>query len=240
MVIDEINRGNSSAIFGSIFQLLDRDNDGWSSYNTSINGIMFIRLLELIGCSFTYDKNQEIDEYRLLPYDGVKKLETLQNKISFLNFDLINKTIKIPPNLSIVATMNTSDNSIYHMDSAFKRRWDWEFVDIDSNLIKSPGNAFIDRQEWGKFINNINAFIKNNNNYIRGIEDKQIGKYFIKNEIISKADIQNKLMFFIWDSVFSRDKKPLMELLNNNKLVTFGDFSSKVDGFINAIKEYHV
>ena len=47
-------------------------------------------------------------------------------------------------------------------------------------------------------------------------------------------------MFFIWDSVFSRDKKPLMELLNNNKLVTFGDFSSKVDGFINAIKEYHV
>lgn len=126
------------------------------------------------------------------------------------------------------------------MDSAFKRRWDWEFVDIDSNLIKSPGNAFIDRQEWGKFINNINAFIKNNNNYIRGIEDKQIGKYFIKNEIISKADIQNKLMFFIWDSVFSRDKKPLMELLNNNKLVTFGDFSSKVDGFINAIKEYHV
>lgn len=240
LVIDEINRGNSSAIFGSIFQLLDRDNDGWSSYNTSINGIMFIRLLELIGCSFTYDKNQEIDEYRLLPYDGVKKLETLQNKISFLNFDLINKTIKIPPNLSIVATMNTSDNSIYHMDSAFKRRWDWEFVDIDSNLIKSPGNAFIDRQEWGKFINNINAFIKNNNNYIRGIEDKQIGKYFIKNEIISKADIQNKLMFFIWHSVFSRDKKPLMELLNNNKLVTFGDFSSKVDGFINAIKEYHV
>ncbi len=242
LVIDEINRGNSSAIFGSVFQLLDRENTGWSSYNTSINGVMFIKLLELIGCKFSYDKNQEIDEYKLKPYDGVKQLATLQEKIKFLNFDVVNKTIKIPPNLSIIATMNTSDSSIYYMDSAFKRRWDWEFMGIDSQTVKDNGVAFKNRDTWIAFVNSLNKFIKSNSAYIRGIEDKQVGYYFIKGEQITKAEIQSKLMFFIWDSVFTRDKKPLLELLdidNNDKnnLVTFGDFVAKVNDFITNIKK---
>ena len=242
LVIDEINRGNSSAIFGSVFQLLDRDDSGWSSYNTSINGVMFIKLLELIGCKFSYDKNQEIDEYKLKPYDGVKQLSTLQDKISFLKFDLVNKTIKIPPNLSIIATMNTSDSSIYYMDSAFKRRWEWEFIDVNSKILKKKGVAFYDRNSWELFVKKLNNFIKSNHKFIRGIEDKQVGKYFIQDNEVSNADIQSKLMFFIWDSVFSRDKNPLKELLNLNddELVTFGDFSSHVESFIKAISNRHV
>lgn len=242
LVIDEINRGNSSAIFGSVFQLLDRDELGWSSYNTSINGVMFIKLLELIGCKFSYDKNQEIDEYKLKPYEGVKQLSTLQDKISFLKFDLVNKTIKIPPNLSIVATMNTSDSSIYYMDSAFKRRWDWEFIDVNSKIVKKSGIAFYDRNSWDLFIKKLNSFIKSNHRSIRGIEDKQVGNYFIQDNEISNADIQSKLMFFVWDSVFSRDKKPLKELLNvsDDDLITFGDFSSHVDNFIKAISNRNV
>ncbi len=247
LVIDEINRGNSSAIFGSVFQLLDRENTGWSSYNTSINGVMFIKLLELIGCQFSYDKNQEIDEYKLKPYDGVKQLATLQEKIKFLNFDLVNKTIKIPPNLSIIATMNTSDNSIYYMDSAFKRRWDWEFMDINSVTVQSEGTAFKNEKEWRGFVDKLNDFIKSNSAYIRGVEDKQVGYYFIKgksdDKSISKSDIQSKLMFFMWDSVFTRDKKPLLDLLeieDKKDLVTFGDFVSKIDIFIEAIQERNV
>jgi CTP:phosphocholine cytidylyltransferase-like protein len=68
----------------------------------------------------------------------------------------------------------------------------------------------------------VNAFIKSNHTSIRGIEDKQIGYFFITDEIIQKSSIQNKLMFFLWDSVFSRDKKPLVTLLfdenKDNKL----------------------
>ena len=71
---------------------------------------------------------------------------------------------------------------------------------------------------------------------MRGIEDKQIGKYFIKDETISNSVIQSKLMFFIWDSVFNRDKKPLLKLLDledqPNQLITFGDFAIKVKDFV--------
>ena len=246
LVIDEINRGNSSAIFGSVFQLLDRDDFGWSNYKTNVNGVMYRRLLELIGGSdFSIGSDGEITQLKLPPITSGKKnamsIDDLQNKIEFLKFDLINKTIQIPPNLSIIATMNTSDSSIYYMDSAFKRRWDWEFMDINSNLVQHKGIAFKDRAEWESFVHLLNRFIKSNNAYIRGIEDKQIGHYFIKSNIIEKSEIQSKLMFFIWDSVFTRDKKPLLDLLgieDKNELVTFGDFVEKVDDFIKAINRY--
>ena len=241
LVIDEINRGNSAAIFGTTFQLLDRNKEGWSSYCVSVNQITFIKILELIGVQFTYDQHGQIDEYRLKPHDGVKRLETLQEKLHFLNFDLINQTVKIPPNLSILATMNTSDSSIYYMDSAFKRRWEWEFIDIDSNSVSATGIAFESREQWKLFLKKLNAFIKSNHKYIRGIEDKQVGHYFIIDEEIQKSSVQNKLMFFLWDSVFNRDKKPLINLLfgedskHHDKLVTFGDFAKQIDNFIEKI-----
>lgn len=243
LIIDEINRGNSSAIFGSVFQLLDRDDSGWSSYYISINEIAFIKILELIGVTFSYDKNGDIEEYKLKPHDGVKKLETLQEKLKFLDFDLVNRTIKIPPNFSVLATMNTSDSSIYYMDSAFKRRWEWEFIDIDSNSVCDDSVAFSNKAEWEIFIEKLNMFIRSNHQHIRGIEDKQIGKYFIKDEQVKKSVIQNKLMFFLWDSVFNRDKKPLISLLYgedkkyHDKLITFGDFAKQVDSFIEAISK---
>jgi len=241
LVIDEINRGNSAAIFGTTFQLLDRNPDGWSSYCVSVNEIIFLKILELIGVDFTYDQRGDIDEYRLKPHDGVKQLETLQTKLNFLQFDLINQTIKIPPNLSILASMNTSDSSIYYMDSAFKRRWEWEFIDVDSSSVSSEGVAFKSRDEWKVFVGKLNAFIKSNHKYIRGIEDKQIGYYFITDDEIQKNSVQNKLMFFLWDSVFNRDKKPLIILLfgedskHHDALITFGDFAKQVDNFIEKI-----
>lgn len=78
------------------------------------------------------------------------------------------------------------------------------------------------------------------------LEDKQIGQYFIKGYPISKASIQSKLMFFLWDSVFSRDKKPLASLLyaddtsQYDNLITFGDFAKQVDMFIEKIRIYNV
>ena len=244
LVIDEINRGNSSAIFGTIFQLLDREDDGWSSYGINITAIEFIKLLELIGTKFGYDDRGNINDYKLPPHDGVAKLETLQKKIEFLRFKLVEKAIQIPPNLSILATMNTSDNSIYFMDSAFKRRWNWEFVNWDDS--NPPAATYgkggtLEEDDWRKLIKNLNSFIKSHHASVRGIEDKQIGYYFIKQPVTTEQ-IQNKLMFFLWDSVFNRDKKPLVELLKieRDDLVTFGDFTKLHNTFIENIMNFKV
>lgn len=243
LVIDEINRGNSAAIFGSIFQLLDRDEEGWSDYYVNVNEIIFIKILELIGVKF-YNQNGKIDKYELKPHIPCH-LEEFQKKIDFLEFDLINRTIKLPYNLSVLATMNTSESSIYYMDSAFKRRWEWEFMDIDSNEpVCAPGIAFENRDQWIEFTKKLNAFIKSNYKYVRGIEDKQIGHYFIRNNKITKKVIQNKLMFFLWDNVFTRDKKPLIKLLYgedtkyHDNLITFGDFAKQVDLFLKETNNF--
>lgn len=275
LVIDEINRGNTAAIFGTVFQLLDRDKDGWSSYAISLTEIEFSRLLEYLG----YRKNVS-NTHPFTTLDGTKNksVKGLQEEVGVkLKIDVGNYSIRIPPNLSIIGTMNTSDNSIYLMDSAFKRRWEWEFMDweasCDDKERKIEGVSVISGFEcydgeypWAKaskqnadeqqadsplpFINLLNRFIKSHHESIRGIEDKQLGPFFIPpyEDNVSKELLINKVMFFVWDSIFQRDKKPLLDLINEYRgiwskeapldrrnLVTFGDFSKLADEFVHAI-----
>jgi 5-methylcytosine-specific restriction endonuclease McrBC GTP-binding regulatory subunit McrB len=194
-------------------------------------------------------KNGRASTYKLKYHGGDEELkpERLQTRLDFLKCDFENRTIKIPPNLSILASMNTSDSSIYYMDSAFKRRWEWEFIDVELNSVSSGENkiAFNTENEWKTFVSKLNEFIKSNHKFIRGIEDKQIGYYFIKfdeYEKIQKSSVKNKLMFFLWDSVFNRDKKPLVKLLfdenSKKELITFGDFVREVDLFITKINNF--
>ena len=245
LVIDEINRGNSSGIFGTVFQLLDRNTDGWSDYGISISDLEFKKVVELIG----FERDEKSDDY--FKYDKKAKsgkfLEEYQEILSKINIkversNVVGSSLRIPPNLSILATMNTSDNSIYLMDSAFKRRWDWEFVNWDDS--KPPaanyGNGgVLSEDDWKKLIKNFNGFIKSHHASVRGIEDKQIGYYFVKSPVTAEK-IQNKLMFFAWDSVFNRDKKPLADLLKikRDELVTFGDFTKMHNQFIQSLMSW--
>lgn len=122
--------------------------------------------------------------------------------------------LKLPPNLNILATMNTSDQSLFPMDSAFKRRWDWEYIPICYNSVDDFNNkndSFdfeIDIEDgnkysWIKFIEKINLnHIKNNPSL--GM-DKCIGNYFIKpnkNNVISIKSFVNKVIFYLWNDVF--------------------------------------
>jgi len=245
LVIDEINRGNSASIFGGVFQLLDRQGDGWSNYQVNISEMEFDKLINIIFGNkveenvgkMTKNETKSLTELEIRKKATEKLIENTE--VSFLK----EQAIKIPPNLSILATMNTSDSSIYYMDSAFKRRWDWEFIDVDGESVKAGGIAFDNRTEWKNFVHKLNVFIKRNHKYIRGIEDKQVGHWFIKDDSISRSTLQNKLMFFIWDNVFSRDKKPLIDLMfqkdskEYEQLITFGDFARQVDLFIRKISE---
>lgn len=285
LIIDEINRGNSSAIFGTVFQLLDRDDTGWSSYAINLSDMEFNKLIDLI---FTeHEIKSTIEDMKNKETSGLDILAKRQKAIdkltkeTELNDLFATKRIKLPPNLSIIGTMNTSDESIYYMDSAFKRRWDWEyipnywgyrktsekekcsdiyiegtFIEGGSFFILKDLHVFLDMPNqknnrnlhWTDFVDYINKFIIEHSEIIRGIEDKQIGYWFIKAElseagrlVIPLEKIKNKLLFFLWDSVFSRDKEPLNNLLSTEenpiKLKTFGEFQQQIDNFVEQITQ---
>ena len=261
LVIDEINRGNSSAIFGTVFQLLDRsENDidkGWSAYGINISDLEFRKIVELIGFEEdTVDKKTFIPNYKHITDDkDTGKLEDFTEifkeiKISVKVNTAVGSSIRIPPNLSIFGTMNTSDNSIYFMDNAFKRRWEWEYVDwsqdndekLDTVILEGYGNDDSGNpKKWTNLVKKFNIFIKDNHNSVRSgrIEDMQIGYRFINTGTVTENQIKNKLMFFIWDSVFNRDKNPLRKLLGDDKeLVTFGDFIKYHQEFVTNLLKY--
>jgi 5-methylcytosine-specific restriction enzyme B len=249
LVIDELNRGNASAIFGSIFQLLDRENDGWSTYEIDISEMELIGLLNGMGyiaeITNTSTTNITVDGSNIDKFfnDSLLTVPVEQNKSIVMDL-LSQRKIKIPPNLSIIATINTSDESIYYLDSAFKRRWDWDYVDapskdshIDFDIPKEmleiklliPGKPDLD---WCRCIIGVNEFLKSYHQIIRRIEDKQIGWWFIKpiNNQVTLKQVRDKLMFYLWDGVFARDKKTLTKYIEeklgekNVTLVTYADF----------------
>jgi 5-methylcytosine-specific restriction protein B len=237
LVIDEINRGNATAIFGSIFQLLDRGTDGWSSYSISLSKLEYEHLLQLLGIEvLKSSKSSSAPGYK---YNGqlVTSIEKVLEPIR-----IVNQQISLPPNLYLLATMNTSETSVYYMDSAFKRRWEWQYFspkgqfDRDDDIVFKSSNS----DEWRAFLDKLNAFFVKNAVSIRSLEDKQIGYYFMNKTPIRYSDVQNKLMFFIWDSVFQRDKSPLEVLLGKGSsttrpLVTFGDFAAQVRLFVDRV-----
>jgi hypothetical protein len=110
---------------------------------------------------------------------------------------------------------------------------------VSSRKIKLYNN---DTCAWNDFVDKLNEFIRSHYKTVRKIEDKQIGYFFINEETITEEHIKNKLMFFIWDSVFSNNRKPLTELLQMEErdLVTFGQFTQKdiVQKFVKKIVEF--
>lgn len=263
LVIDELNRGNAAAIFGNIFQLLDRESDGWSSYETNISE------MELFGLLTSMELEPKIDKGLIEVKDGYGKVTVedfckqresrMRKEADELNEQgikvislLKEHQINIPPNLSIIATINTSDESIYYLDSAFKRRWGWEYVDVpgidlgidkvDDNLAEVMlVNEEDEWNEWYSYVIGINEFIKSNSQTIRRIEDKQIGFWFIKptKGKVEFQQVKDKLMFYLWDSVFARNKKPLEDLLSK-KLVVYSDFLKSSEEFMKKIYEYSI
>lgn len=189
--IEEINRGNCAQIFGDIFQLLDRyeeDSDkgtkGYSKYSVDTDTDIrdFLRT-ELTGCDFSEIKETDVRE-------AVANGEKLV----------------LPRNLYILATMNTSDQSLYPMDSAFKRRWEWKYIPISYNhLAKYIVTGREDKEEdrtgysWEEFLLAINKRIFE----ATKSEDKQLGFWFVgETQAISVSTFVNKVLFYLWNDIF--------------------------------------
>lgn len=172
LVIEEINRGNCAQVFGDIFQLLDREN-GYSKYPVKADEDLRRHLKEAFdGLDF-----------------GAKYARVQMGE------DLV-----LPNNLYILATMNTSDQSLFPMDSAFKRRWDWQYVPIKDggkNWKIKFGDCEVD---WWKFLLAVNKIVKS----VTNSADKQLGYFFVKakDAVIDAEMFVNKVAFYLWNDVF--------------------------------------
>ena len=186
LVIEEINRGNCAQIFGDLFQLLDRNAHGFSDYPITADADMN-RQLKKAFVGLTLTNGDSINAM----YNGRNVCqEVLEGDILLL-----------PNNLYIWATMNTSDQSLFPIDSAFKRRWDWQYMPIsNANLnwaIEVNGNKY----EWWQFLEKINEKIGS----LTNSEDKKLGYFFCKadNEgVITAETFVGKVIFYLWNDVF--------------------------------------
>lgn len=189
LVIEEINRGNCAQIFGDIFQLLDRNENGFSDYPIIADNDL---------------KKELAKEFEALDVFNAESINGIYDD------DIIAKIksgshLLLPNNLYIWATMNTSDQSLFPIDSAFKRRWDWKYVKIaDSGKnyrISVNGNEY----DWWEFVEAINSHIGTDTDQ----EDKKLGYFFAKatkndegKYIISADTFLSKVIFFIYNDVY--------------------------------------
>ena len=205
LVIEEINRGNCAQIFGDLFQLLDRDDNGWSTYPIDADADLAKWL-----ASDVRDEDQQLVGFGPDGLGLAKPTDaTFKMKQSDWDAVMKGKKLALPPNLYIWATMNTSDQSLFPIDSAFKRRWDWKYVPIakpdktgDANWKERKIVANGKLYDWWAFITSINAQIAD----ITKSEDKQLGYFFVKapdaTGQITAEQFANKVLFYLFNDVF--------------------------------------
>lgn len=185
LVIEEINRGNCAQIFGDLFQLLDRNDYGFSDYPIKADADMK-RQLQKAFAGLVITQKDKINAM----YEGKDIVSQV------LNGDIL----LLPNNLYIWATMNTSDQSLFPIDSAFKRRWDWTYMPISNAekdwIIEVDGSKY----DWWQFLEKINEKIGSTTNF----EDKKLGYFFCKAQdgVISAKTLVGKVIFYLWNDVF--------------------------------------
>lgn len=170
LIIEELNRGNAPAIFGEIFQLLDRNDDGKSKYSI-------------------YNRD-----------------------ISMALYDEPNKPIKLPSNLTIVATMNTSDQNVFTMDTAFQRRWQMEHIPNKFDFKTAHVNKHLPNSKisWGAFAQTVNKKMHTINSGFGSTDDKSLGVYFATdNDLDNAKRFAEKVLKYLWDDAFKLGRQVL-------------------------------
>lgn len=182
LIIEELNRGNAPAIFGEIFQLLDRYDNGESKY-----GIY----------------NADIAKYaykELQKYDGWEEEAVAK------------ESIKLPSNLTIVATMNTSDQNVFTMDTAFQRRWQMEHIPNKFDFKTAHVNKHLPNSKisWGAFAQTVNKKMHTVNSGFGSTDDKSLGVYFATdNDLDNAKRFAEKVLKYLWDDAFKLGRQVL-------------------------------
>lgn len=256
LIIEEINRGNAAAIFGDLFQLLDRKRN--SDPIEKVNGNSYGP-----GWSDYCIENDYINAYFRGAYDSEEIPVPLPPKtLGNITFN-DNVDIRLPPNLSLYATMNTSDQNVFTLDNAFQRRWEMKLIsnDLENDEAHPDEKAQYNQEigntgvKWGAFRDEINKIIMQSaeENGLSSMEDKRLGGWFItpkKNPeagenaqpVITKKAFAEKVLKYLWDDAFKFDRKShfdnqyitLEDLIN--AFVNGQDFNVFTDKAINELK----
>lgn len=214
LIIEEINRGNCAQIFGDLFQLLDRGSNNYSTYPIEADTDLQRAISKAFKDNRLYKLVNDIN------VDGCVKGYN-SNYGATLSKDIQEgRILLLPPNLYIWATMNTSDQSLFPIDSAFKRRWEWKYMKIknegkewkiDVKIKNANGEEKL--VEWWDFIRKVNDIIAS----MTSSADKQLGYFFCKadkktpekasepnseNDLISVDTFVSKVLFYLWNDVF--------------------------------------
>lgn len=236
LVIEEINRGNCAQIFGDLFQLLDRNDNGFSTYPIEADSDLQKEIEKAFGKDGEYALAKDFD------VDGVVD-EYTSNYDGTLSDDIKNgRVLLLPNNLYIWATMNTSDQSLFTIDSAFKRRWDWRYVkiaDAHKGWKIKCGDEYCD---WWTFVEEINKLIAKETSS----DDKKLGYFFCKptkgSDTITEDKFVGKVLFYLWNDVFKDGDISLFKVSDDEKAeICFDAFynnDNKVD--VAAIRRFLV
>ena len=214
LIIEEINRGNCAQIFGDLFQLLDRNDYGFSVYPINADKDMK-KHLEKAFKGVRIDNADSINQH----YKGRNVVKEV------LDGDIL----LLPNNLYIWATMNTSDQSLFPIDSAFKRRWEWQYMPIGKGYdengqeIKWAIEGATQKYDWWSFLEKINAQVGE----ATQSEDKKLGFFFCKatDGVISAERFVGKVIFYLWNDVFKNNgfDGPIFQDADKTEL-SFGKF----------------
>lgn len=222
LIIEEINRGNCAQIFGDLFQLLDRnDETGLSDYPIS--------------------PDEDIQKFLLTDKKYGFAALTDAQKASIPEEVQSGELMILPKNLHIWATMNTSDQSLFPIDSAFKRRWDWQYMPISDGKKGWRIRANGKRYDWWEFLKKMNDKIGSTTNS----EDKKLGYFFCKakNGVIDAETFVGKVVFYIWNDVFKDFAEEAGDLFKDssdpqNPLLSFNKFYTVgMDGKAKVVEE---
>ena len=236
LVIEEINRGNCAQIFGDLFQLLDRSDNGFSTYPIDADSDLQNEIREAFADGGEYALESELDLDDAVEGYTSNYGKTLSDDIKS------GRVLLLPNNLYIWATMNTSDQSLFPIDSAFKRRWDWQYVkitDAGKGWKIKCGDEYCD---WWTFIEEINKKIAKETSS----DDKKLGYFFCKppkdSDTITEETFVGKVLFYLWNDVFKDGDITLFKVNDDPEAEICFDAFYSIDNKVNveAIRKFLV
>jgi len=212
LVIEELNRGNCAQIFGDIFQLLDRQKTEHPGYS-----------------KYTINADSDIATYLEGKLKDKERYETVIREIyDPKEFDF--SILALPSNLNILATMNTSDQSLFPIDSAFKRRWEMEYVGVNYTDA-GQFTVVIDethKYSWAAILKGLNGYIKQE----KHSTNKILGNRFVQadeNNVISAVAFRDKVLFFLFNDVFKDEDEFRTGFFGGNDTLYFEDLCEEKD-----------